>query len=310
MPNKREDQDNPRMGALKLLSALQRKVNPKEIIVKGLMFVDATINSRPSKSTLIDSGASHNFIADPEARRFGLAIEKNPRKMKVVNSEALPIVGVSKRVPFKLGTWTQEMDLVVVRMDDFNVVLGMPLAKCLVITDHNPTVIPASIKQPGSLRMISAIQLKRELAQEKPTFMAITLMEEITIEETIPSEIKDVLDSYADIMPESLPQTLPPRRGIDHEIELLLGYKPQTKNTYRIEETTRWVVDGRFIRSAKAPYRTPILIQKKNDGTLRLCIDYRALNKVTVRNKYPLPIIFDLFDQLHGAKYFTKLDLR
>ena len=66
--------------------------------------------------------------------------------------------------------------------------------------------------------MISVIQLKRELAQEEPTFMAIPLMEEVTTEDTIPSEIKDVLDSYADIMSESLPQTLPPRRGINHEI--------------------------------------------------------------------------------------------
>ena len=178
--------------------------------------------------------------------------------MKAVNSEALPIVGVSKRVPFKLGTWTGEMDLFVVRMDDFDVVLGMDfllehkvipisMAKYLVITDHNPTVIPASIKQQDNLRMISAIQLKRGLAREEPTFMAIPLMEEMTIEEIVPSEIKYVLDSYADIMPGSVPQTLPPRRGIDHEIELLLGVKPPAKNVYRmappelteIEETTR-----------------------------------------------------------------------
>ena len=89
--------------------------------------------------------------------------------MKNVNSEALHIVGVSKRVPFKLEAWTEELVLVVVHMDDFDVVLGMefllehkiipmPLAKCLVITDRNPTVIPISIKQPCNLRMISAIQ--------------------------------------------------------------------------------------------------------------------------------------------------------
>ena len=94
--------------------------------------------------------------------------------MKVVNSEAFPIVGVSKRVPLKLGAWSGEMDLVEVRMDDFDVVLGMdsvlehkvipmPLAKCVVITDHNPTVVPVSIKQPGNLRIISTIQLKRGL---------------------------------------------------------------------------------------------------------------------------------------------------
>ena len=72
MPDKKEDQNNPRMGALKFLSTLQRKVDPKEIIEKGLMFIDATINSQPSKSTLIDLGATHNFIANQEARRLGL----------------------------------------------------------------------------------------------------------------------------------------------------------------------------------------------------------------------------------------------
>ena len=218
--------------------------------------------------------------------------------MKHVNSEALPIVGISKRVPFKLGAWTGELDLVVVRMDDFDVVLGMEfllehkvipmrLAKCLVITDHNPTVIPASIKQPGNLKMILAIQLKRGLARDEPTFMAIPLMEEVI--KTIPNEIKKILNSYTNIMPESLPQTLPPHRGIDHEIELLPGVKPLAKNAYRMtppklaelrKQLDELLTVG-FIRLAMAPYGAPVLFQKKKDGTLRLYIDYRALNKVT-----------------------------
>ncbi|KAL4032370.1 hypothetical protein IC575_005441 [Cucumis melo] len=70
------------------------------------------------------------------------------------------------------------------------------------------------------------------------------------------------------------------------------------------------LLNAGFIRLAKAPYGAPVLFQKKKDGSLRLCIDYRALNKLTVRNKYPLPIITDLFNRLHGAKYFSKLDLR
>ena len=90
------------MGALQFLSALQQKVDPKEIIEKGLMFVDATINSRPSKSTLVDSGATHNFIADQEAQRLGLT--KEPQKNESCQLRGLAYCGVSKRVPFKLGT--------------------------------------------------------------------------------------------------------------------------------------------------------------------------------------------------------------
>ena len=70
------------------------------------------------------------------------------------------------------------------------------------------------------------------------------------------------------------------------------------------------LLDAGFIRPSKAPYGAPVLFQKKHDGSLRLCIDYRALNKLTIKNKYPLPLIADSFDQLSKAKYFTKLDLR
>ena len=65
-----------------------------------------------------------------------------------------------------------------------------------------------------------------------------------------------------------------------------------------------------FIQPSKAPYGAPVLFQKKHDGSLWMCIDYRALNKVTVKNKYPIPLIADLFDQLGRTRYFTKLDLR
>ena len=64
------------------------------------------------------------------------------------------------------------------------------------------------------------------------------------------------------------------------------------------------------IRPSKAPYGMPVLLQKKKDGSLRLCIDYRALNKVIIKNKYPIPLIAYLFDRLGQAKYFTKMDLR
>ncbi|KAL9265229.1 Transposon Tf2-6 polyprotein-like protein [Drosera capensis] len=77
-----------------------------------------------------------------------------------------------------------------------------------------------------------------------------------------------------------------------------------------LRKQLRNLLDAGFIRPSKVPYGAPVLFQKKKDGSLRLCIDYRALDKVTVKNKYPIPLIADLFDQLGGARYFTKLDLR
>ena len=91
------------------------------------MFVDAVINFKIAKNTLVDSGPTHNFISKQEACLLELKIEKDTCKMKAVNFEALPIVGVSKRVSLKLSEWRGDVDFFMVRMDDFNVVLDMEL---------------------------------------------------------------------------------------------------------------------------------------------------------------------------------------
>ena len=123
----REDErDTRRMGALKLLSTIQNKASHQKDAFKNvLMFVDAVINSKPEKSTMVDSGTTHNFISEQEAHQLELKIEIDIGKMKVVNSEALSIVGVSKKISIHLGEWREDVDLLIVCMDDFNVELGM-----------------------------------------------------------------------------------------------------------------------------------------------------------------------------------------
>ena len=77
-----------------------------------------------------------------------------------------------------------------------------------------------------------------------------------------------------------------------------------------LKEQLKDLLDKGFIRPSVSPWGAPVLFVRKKDGSLRMCIDYRQLNKVTVKNKYPLPRIDDLFDQLQGASYFSKIDLR
>ena len=149
----------------------------------GLMYVDCWVNQKPPKSTMVDSGATHNFIAEVEAKWLNRRWEKDAEKMKVVNSATLPIVRLVKRTTIRMGEWSGLIDLVVAKMDDFDVVLGMEfllehqvipmtLAKCLVITGTTHTVVQTEIRQLDGVKMISTMQLKKGLAHGEPTFMA------------------------------------------------------------------------------------------------------------------------------------------
>ncbi|KAL0457789.1 UNVERIFIED_CONTAM: RNA-directed DNA polymerase [Sesamum latifolium] len=108
------------------------------------------------------------------------------------------------------------------------------------------------------------------------------------------------------------------KRTVDHEIELVPGTKPPARAPYRMSQPElvelrkqlKEMLESGIIKPAKSPYGAPVLFQKKADGSLRMCCDYRALNKITVKNKYPIPLVADCFDRLSRAKYFTKIDLR
>jgi hypothetical protein len=104
---------------------------------------------------------------------------------------------------------------------------------------------------------------------------------------------------------------------VEFSIDLVPGTQPIHKAPYRmaptelkeLKEQLQELLDWGFIRPSVSPWGAPVLFVKKNDGSMRMCIDYRELNRVTIKNKYPLPRIDDLFDQLKGASIFSKIDL-
>jgi hypothetical protein len=129
--------------------------------------------------------------------------------------------------------------------------------------------------------------------------------------------IKQVLEEFPDVMPEDLPKDLPPRRRVDHAIEVMPEVAPPAKAPYRMShkklkglkfQLEELLAKG-YIKLSKSPYGAPVLFVHKKDETLRMCVDYRALNKAMVKNRYPLPRIDDLFDRLSGAKVFSRIDL-
>ncbi|GJS84077.1 putative reverse transcriptase domain-containing protein [Tanacetum coccineum] len=128
----------------------------------------------------------------------------------------------------------------------------------------------------------------------------------------------ETLIIYGDgIFPEDLPG-LPPTRQVEFQIDLVPGAAPVARAPYRLapsemkelSEQLKELSDKGFIRPSSSPWGAPVLFVKKKDGSFRMCIDYRELNKLTVKNRYPLPRIDDLFDQLQGSSVYSKIDLR
>ncbi|KAM7494779.1 hypothetical protein LguiB_029388 [Lonicera macranthoides] len=194
----------------------------------------------------------------------------------------------------------------------------MPSTNSLMMLGKNPCVIPVMTPS-SSGKFLSTIQLKKGLKHDNPTFVTALKWDEI--QETsgpLPKSIRRVLTEFEDVMPDNIPKKLPPRREIDHQIELVLGTKPPVRAAYRmpqpelaeLQKQLRELLDAGLVQPAKSPYGAPVLFQKKQDSSLRMCVDYRALNKVTIRNNYPISLVADCFDQLSRAKVFTKLDLR
>jgi hypothetical protein len=130
-------------------------------------------------------------------------------------------------------------------------------------------------------------------------------------------EIIKVVSKFPDVFPEDLPG-MPPERKVEFVIELLLGTAPISKRAYMVsgpelvelKKQIDELLEKGYIRPSTSPWAAPVLFVEKKYGTRRMCIDYRALNEVTIKNKYPLPRIEDMFDQLRGASMFSKIDLR
>jgi len=133
----------------------------------------------------------------------------------------------------------------------------------------------------------------------------------------VPNEdVQLLLHQYADVFMD--PQTLPPPRSYDHAIPLIpdvvpinsrpYHYSPQHKT--EIENQVKQLLDHGLITHSHNPFASPVLLVKKKDGSWRFCIDYRKLNSITIKNKFPMPIIEEILDELQGSKVFTKLDMR
>jgi hypothetical protein len=194
---------------------------------------------------------------------------------------------------------------IVIKGQDIDVILGM---NWLV---QNKAIINADQR---------TIQLS--YGQEKVQLsipVAVPVKTSGQVFEAIVQEIHDipVVCEFPDVFPEDLPG-FPPERDVEFVIELKPGTTPISRRSYRmppnelaeLKTQLQDLLEKEFIRPSSSPWECPAIFVKKKDQTLRMCMDYRPLNEVTIKNKYPLPRIDILFDQLTGARVFSRIDLR
>jgi hypothetical protein len=137
-----------------------------------------------------------------------------------------------------------------------------------------------------------------------------------TSKPSIPLDLQGIIDKHSKVF-EDIPKGLPPTRNHDHDIHLIHGSVPPNIRPYRypyaqkseIERMVEEMLEAGIIRPSQSSYSAPVVMVFKKDGSWRMCPDYRELNKITIKYKFPIPFIDELLDELHGAIYFTKLDL-
>ena len=262
------------------------------------------VNSVPA-AVLFDSGASHSFVTKPFVEKSELKPIPLKHPMLVqIPGDRTKASHVCTEVPVDIMGKTFHADLIVLGSQGIDVVLGMNwMSKYKGVIDCTKKSISMTAEDGDKVAYTAT---KSSSKAHCHTSLANPALEEVPI-----------VCEYPDVFPEELPG-MPPDRDIEFVIELVPGTGPIAQKPYRmnpaeLDELKKQLDDmlrKGLIRPSASPWGSPVIFVDKRDGTTRLCVDYRKLNDVTIKNKYPLPKIEDLFDQLNGARVFSKIDLR
>ncbi|GJU53022.1 putative reverse transcriptase domain-containing protein [Tanacetum coccineum] len=257
---------------------------------------------------LFDSGAEKSFVSSaftpfidiaPTALNTSYEVELADGKVVSTNTVLRSCTLVLLNHVFKI-------DLLPTRLGSFDVIVGMDwLSYHRAVIDCYEKIVRIPLPN-GEI-----LEVQGERPEKDPGSLACIKADEKKFD-----DIRVVRD-FPEVFPDDL-SGLPPVREIEFRIDLIPGASPVVKSPYRLAPSEMLELSNQlkelqekgFIRPSHSPWGAPVLFVKKKDGAMRMCIDYRELNKLTIKNRYPLPRIDDLFDQLQGACCFSKIDLR
>ena len=314
--NASEKVNRPATTALARTYAMRAREDPDipGVIVGTLTLFDIDLYA------LIDPGSTHSYICMDQVNDKLPAVELLDYDLLVTSPLG------HKNCSLMVHDREFSVDLIALPFHEFYLILGMDwLSKHRTIVDCDKKivllkcpdlskVIIQGIRSDSVPKVMSAMKAPRFLRKDYEAFLVLILdskREQVNLE-NIP-----VIREFPDVFPEEL-LGVPPEREVDLSIEVVQGTTPISRTPYRMAPTEmkelktqlQELLDKGFIRPSISPWGAPVLFVKKKDGTLRMFIDYRKINKVTVTNKYLLPRIEDFFDQLRGASVFSNIDLR
>ncbi|GJZ59750.1 putative reverse transcriptase domain-containing protein [Tanacetum coccineum] len=316
----RKTTNNNAQGRAYMLRDRNAHQNPN--IVMGMFLLNQHL-----ARVLFNSGANKSLVSISLASKLNIPsitidtfydIEMADRNLVSTNTVIQGAILTLLNQPFKI-------DLMPIKLGSFDVVIGMDwLSKyhARIICDekvvHIPidgeTLIIQGDQIKTRLNLISSIKTERYISRGCQVFVA-QIMEKKSDEKRL--EDIPVVREFPEVFPEDQPG-LPPIHQVEFQIDLIPRATPVARAPYRLapfemqelSNQLQELADRGFIRPSTSPWGAPVLFVKNKYGSFRMCIDYWELNKLTVKNRYPLPRIDDLFDQLQGLSVYSKIDLR
>ncbi|XP_031110384.1 uncharacterized protein LOC116014814 [Ipomoea triloba] len=289
---------------------------------------------------LVDSGSTHSFVDPALTHNLRLKAHKvQPLVVTIANGERLLCDEMSGHIEWIMQGESFRKSFRVMKLGGCDMLLGMDWIDLFAPTELHTRPLSISFHKDGRRIKLKGITPKKGLleASKKEVknwqrqgvkgFLVSCIEKELqgnsyNIEVTrdplvlTPTKIEETLSEFSELFQE--PKSLPPTRACDHTVSLIPNPIPVNKGPYRysfeqkniIERMVDEMLQTGIIRPSSSPFASPVLLVPKKDSTWRFCVDYRALNAITIKNKYPIPIVEDLFSELAGSRFFSKVDLR